>query len=1028
MTGRWRQSTRALASAIGVACVLAAMLPALCQEGATGEGDAGAAAPAEPGGAAAEAPSAPPPKEEPADAPSESPAEPAPSREEPHEAGSSPAVESGVGPTPDVVETPPEPSGAESGPTEETEEAAESEAMGEPAEARADAAKPEPRAPEPTGEAAGAESDPAVQRQILEARRKELSAARREDLAATLESLRASVAEPDVVEPGEPTPPRGKINLDALTRLSQTARVELAACRRYLAECRAELADAETKNRELRRRMREEPAAVRAGRRLISNARLDIDALAEEGIELEGRFSELKTDLAAAEEAIARYSELLAVAEDFQNTLVGRRSAEDEDSGQVLQLAADTASSLNGCADASRETYRSVMQAMSRISENIELASDLSVELESAMAYAAERSITHRRESPLAPEALRTAWSDFASGLGALPAYALGAPGRVISGVSALYAREGAGGLLLRLLGIAALAAPPRIVRRFVRTRLRRRELGVEPEVAERRRWRSNATERTAVALTWSGALLAAAYACLAPVYDLWVAAALASGVMALTAYLLAARLALCPRCAHRLLLQDEADVRRHSRFVVTLGLVFSVFYAVEWALDVARYETETTLSLVRALHALACLGLIAPYALRGRPTFLHSFAGDSLSARLIVHAGALVCLTLLAYIVLLLSGYPALGSLVARGILLTGLAYYALLPVAGYTRRWITARRNHLKRPHDGFESASDDTRALRLVAWDLLLFCQRIGAAAAFVFAAAWAWRIHRPHLDYAHLLLSRTALTVQDTSISLIDVAKAVVLAWAVYVAASLARRLMEASPALERRLGSGGRYAAATLWFYVLVAAGGLWALLAAGLQWSILTAFAGMAGIGLGFGLQDVVRNFVAGLILLTERPIQVGDLIEIGLETGYVAEISLRSTTLRTFDNRHIVVPNSTFISTNIANISSRDPSVRCDVNVGVAYGTDLKRVRDLLLDIARADDGLLTEPAPQVFILGFGESSIDLSLRVWVGEPDIKLSTTTRLSMEVVDVFAREGVEIPFPQRDVHLKPVPPV
>jgi small-conductance mechanosensitive channel len=205
-------------------------------------------------------------------------------------------------------------------------------------------------------------------------------------------------------------------------------------------------------------------------------------------------------------------------------------------------------------------------------------------------------------------------------------------------------------------------------------------------------------------------------------------------------------------------------------------------------------------------------------------------------------------------------------------------------------------------------------------------------------------------------------------------------------------------------------------------YVIVTIGFTVALGAAGFPIDRLTFLAGAFALGLGFGLQNLISNFVSGLILLVERPIQVGDTIEFGTRSGKVTRIGIRSSVVRTFDGAEISVPNASLIASEVVNWTMSDALRRIVVRVGVAYSTDPKRVPGILLPAATEHQGVLREPAPEVLFLGFGESSLDFELRGWTDSPEF-LRHKSDITFAVHERLKEAGVEIPFPQRDLHVR-----
>ncbi|RMG60424.1 MAG: mechanosensitive ion channel protein [Deltaproteobacteria bacterium] len=195
----------------------------------------------------------------------------------------------------------------------------------------------------------------------------------------------------------------------------------------------------------------------------------------------------------------------------------------------------------------------------------------------------------------------------------------------------------------------------------------------------------------------------------------------------------------------------------------------------------------------------------------------------------------------------------------------------------------------------------------------------------------------------------------------------------------------------------------------------------------------LTAFAFIGGalaIGIGFGAQNLINNFISGFIILIERPIKIGDMIEVEGYFARIEDIGARCTRIRTGDNIHILVPNSSFLEKSIINWTLSDRMVRTKVTVGVAYGTDVKRVKELLLEVARGSGDVLPSPEPFVVFEDFGDSALIFSLYFWIRLENLmnKMVIESRIRFAIDETFAREGIVIAFPQRDVHLDSVRPI
>ncbi len=208
----------------------------------------------------------------------------------------------------------------------------------------------------------------------------------------------------------------------------------------------------------------------------------------------------------------------------------------------------------------------------------------------------------------------------------------------------------------------------------------------------------------------------------------------------------------------------------------------------------------------------------------------------------------------------------------------------------------------------------------------------------------------------------------------------------------------------------------------LFFYIGMLIGIILAFQSIGVDMMGLTVVAGFLSLGIGFGLQNVTSNFVAGLILMFERPIQVGDYVTVEDTEGEVMQIRLRSTMIRTRKNISIIVPNSDFVEGRVTNWSHGDSVIRVDVEVGVAYDSDLNRVLTVMKDIAVRHPRVLDDPEPEVHLEHFGDSAWDMSLRVWITDPRDYPHISSDLRCGIVTAFRANGIAIPFPQREVRV------
>jgi small-conductance mechanosensitive channel len=225
--------------------------------------------------------------------------------------------------------------------------------------------------------------------------------------------------------------------------------------------------------------------------------------------------------------------------------------------------------------------------------------------------------------------------------------------------------------------------------------------------------------------------------------------------------------------------------------------------------------------------------------------------------------------------------------------------------------------------------------------------------------------------------------------------------------------------------RREMQVGVRISIARLIHYGFVFVGFLLALVALGVHLRDVTIIAGALGVGIGFGLQGIVNNFVSGLILLFERPIKVGDYIQLGEQWAEIKKIGLRATVVETFNRSEIVVPNSDLVSNQVTNWTLSNRIARIIIPVGVEYGSDVPLVIKTLMESAMASSKVLRMPEPQVLFLRFGESSLDFELRVWISDIDDRLVVISQMHQEIDQRFRQAGIVIAFPQVDLHVRSV---
>jgi len=265
-------------------------------------------------------------------------------------------------------------------------------------------------------------------------------------------------------------------------------------------------------------------------------------------------------------------------------------------------------------------------------------------------------------------------------------------------------------------------------------------------------------------------------------------------------------------------------------------------------------------------------------------------------------------------------------------------------------------------------------------------------------------------------------------QAVAVTLTDIGLAAVYAVLTIVLMKQLPAVLEIILLQSTEMSASGRYTATTLTNYLIVIAGTVLVSVTIGVEWSKLQWLVAALGVGIGFGLQEIVANFISGLIILFERPVRVGDRITVGDATGTVMRIRIRATTIRDLEQKELLIPNKELITGRLLNWTLSDELTRVQVDVGVAYGSDVDRAMEILLELAREDERVLEEPAPDVVFNQFGDNSLNLGFRVFVGTLADRLRVMTDMHREIHRRFAEEDIIIAFPQRDLHLNTLAPL
>jgi potassium efflux system protein len=258
-----------------------------------------------------------------------------------------------------------------------------------------------------------------------------------------------------------------------------------------------------------------------------------------------------------------------------------------------------------------------------------------------------------------------------------------------------------------------------------------------------------------------------------------------------------------------------------------------------------------------------------------------------------------------------------------------------------------------------------------------------------------------------------------------VTLADVGFALLVLLMTFVAAKNLPGLLEILVLKELPLTPGGRYAITTVSRYVLTIIGLVVAFDAIGVTWSKVQWLAAAITVGLGFGLQEIFANFVSGLIILFERPIRVGDIVQVGEFEGRVSRIHMRATIITDWNRKELIIPNKEFVTGKIVNSSLSDQVMRLVIPVGIAYGSDTHRARELLLRLAQDNPRVHKDPAPQAYFLAFGASALDFELRVFFKDMEDWMAGRHELHVAIYEAFREAGIEIAFPQQDIHIRSI---
>jgi potassium-dependent mechanosensitive channel len=390
-------------------------------------------------------------------------------------------------------------------------------------------------------------------------------------------------------------------------------------------------------------------------------------------------------------------------------------------------------------------------------------------------------------------------------------------------------------------------------------------------------------------------------------------------------------------------------------------------------------------------------------------PTFFHRFMQSFMMGMsyLIVFGG----------LVVELAGYPTLAIYWCVSWAKTGLVAFCMGFLFMVIGEWQQTYRTTQQTADMGSPGEGGPPMQLFFIqgAWLIWVMCLLNGLVLAWstnweVFQAAYGF-ISRPW-------------TMGKINLSILGLVYAMIILFFTYTLTRMGRYFLTEKIFHESTMESGLKMSISSITVYLMWGVGIILVLGVLGVDTTSLAVIFGALSIGIGFGLQNIFNNFISGIILLFERPIQVGDAVEIAGIWGTVKKINVRATVVQTYDNASLIIPNSEFISSQVTNWSFKDHSMRRKINVGVAYGSDIELVRKTLLEIARRTPNVKKQPAPDVHFMDHGDSALIFTLRYWT-TLDYYYTTSTDIRFELDRLFREHGIEIAFPQRDIHIRSI---
>ncbi len=401
-----------------------------------------------------------------------------------------------------------------------------------------------------------------------------------------------------------------------------------------------------------------------------------------------------------------------------------------------------------------------------------------------------------------------------------------------------------------------------------------------------------------------------------------------------------------------------------------------------------------------------------------------------------------LLIAVLLTIFVAVSLGHVYSVDVIFKSLIYTVSSGFSLLLVHAILMRWVTVTRRRLRlaklmearteqdKPEDAL--MGENVANLGDVSADTSQLIN-MGTVVAAAVALFYIWSPLLPAFDAFSKVTLWTSTTVVDgqtvdNHISLAMLIIVILLASLTIYGARKLPALIDLLLRSRTSVTASARYTVSALLNYVILGGGFIAALSALGLQWSQLQWLVAALGVGIGFGLQEIIANFISGIIILFERPIRVGDVVSTGGSDGMVARIRIRATTIIDWDGKELLVPNKEFITGRLLNWSLSDPKIRTVLPVGIAYGSDVELAIKTLNDIVREHPRVIDDPEPQIVFESFGDNALMLSARCFLNSMENRMGVVTELNREIYKRFEEAGIVIAFPQRDIHFDPDKPI